>query len=537
MGGTQAATFPQTAVTNLDKFLAKYDSKATPGIEVLVVQDGKELYRRCVGMANLEYGTPISSASVFHIASVSKQFTAFAACLLEQQGKLNLDDDVRKYLPELPYYGSKMTLRHLATHTSGLRDFYDLNALVGFTETDVSFNGQVLRLLFQQKHLNFNPGTKFEYGNSSYTLLGEVVSRVAKQPLAEFLSKQVFKPLGMNHTLVVDDPEMIVPKRVNSYHVFGGVLYKRLLGPVNVGSTGINSTADDLIRWSQNFENPKVGNQNLLRRMSQRAKLSDGTVMGYALGQEFRNYRGLNIAFHGGGDAGYRSYLIRIPEKKFTVVVLSNSREFFPHDVAYGAVDEFLLGGPAVAKPQIKFDPGLLQRFVGYYEIYPGYMVQLTTEKGKLFLQTYGDSQKMELPRVGNYEFKFPILGYSTFVFDHSKNFKWRLFDMTYPVTRVNLKPFNPATVRLKELEGTYYSSELRDEYILQVKNKELVATHRRNDDITLTPIQKDWFHGSSGFFGKVVPVRNQAGHITGIKVSAQRAPNILFRRVGIRQS
>ena len=180
-----AASFGKTQAPTekLDQIVAKYDTKTAPGIEILVVQDGKELYRRTAGLANVEYGVPITKDSVFHLASVSKQFTAFAACLLEQEGKLNMDDDVRKYLPELPDYGTKITLRNLATHTSGLRDFYDLNNLVGFTEADVSNNNQVLKLLFQQKQLNFKPGTKFQYGNSSFTLLGEVVSRVAKKPL------------------------------------------------------------------------------------------------------------------------------------------------------------------------------------------------------------------------------------------------------------------------------------------------------------------------------------------------------------------
>lgn len=329
IGSASAIRVPQKTTDSLDKLVAKYDSQSGPGVEILVVQDGKELYRRSAGMASVEYGIPITKDSVFHIASVSKQFTAFAACLLEQEGKLKLDDDVRKYLPELPDYGTKITLRNLATHTSGLRDFYDLSAMVGFTEADVSSNGQILKLLFQQNHLNFTPGSKFEYGNSSYTMLGEVVSRVAKMPLPQFLAKRVFAPLGMNHTLVVDDPEIIVPNRAYSYYAPGGVLYKRLLGPVNVGSTGINSTADDLVRWSQNFENSTVGNSKIFARMSEHMKLRDGKVLSYALGQEFKNYRGVDIIFHGGGDAGYRSYLIRVPKKKLTVVVLSNSREFF----------------------------------------------------------------------------------------------------------------------------------------------------------------------------------------------------------------
>lgn len=525
----------QSPTDGLDQLIAKYDTKNSPGIEILVVQDGKELYRRAVGMANVEYGVPITKDSVFHIASVSKQFTAFAACLLEQEGKLNLDDDVRKYLPELPDYGTKITLRHLATHTSGLRDFYDLNALVGFTEADVSNNSQVLKLLFQQKHLNFKPGTKFEYGNSSFTLLGEIVSRVAKKPLAQFLNDRIFTPLGMNQTLLVDDPELIIPNRVYSYYTLGGILYKRILGPVNVGSTGINSTADDLARWSQNFENPKVGNLKLFQRMSERAKLADGTTLGYALGQEFKKYRGVEIVFHGGGDAGYRSYLIRVPSRRLTVVVLGNSREFYPVDLAYGALDAFMFNGTKEEAPKAPLDSKLLSQFVGDYEIFPGNIVHVSTAKGKLYLQPLGDPNKMELPQVEAYKFKYPILPHSHLSFEPAKNFTWQLFDMKYTGARLRLKRFKPANTNLKELEGTYYSPELRDEYTLKVTKGQLIATHRRNEDIALTPFQRDWYHGSSDFFGKVLVARDANKRVVGLRVSAQRARDILFRKATTR--
>ncbi|MEQ1821436.1 MAG: serine hydrolase [Fimbriimonadaceae bacterium] len=295
------------------------------------------------------------------------------------------------------------------------------------------------------------------------------------------------------------------------------------------------STADDLVRWSQNFENMTVGNNKILARMSERTKLVGGAVLSYALGQEFRNYRGLDIVFHGGGDAGYRSYLIRVPEKRFTVVVLSNSREFFPHDLAYGALDTFLCGGPTKKTQPLNLDPKVLARCVGDYEIFPGSIVRLSSQSGKLFLQSYGDSTKMELPRVANQEFNYPVYGYSKLIFDKSPNFKWRLFDMTYTGTRLHLKPFKPAQANLKELLGTYYSTELRDEYVLSIRKGQLVASHRRNEDIILTPIQRDWFHGSSDFFGKVIPIRNSAGRITGINVSAQRVRKLYFKRVAAR--
>ena len=236
----------------VDEVFAPWDNKDSPGAAVAVVQNGTIVYKKGYGMANLEYDIPNSPSTVFHIASVSKQFTAFSILLLEKAGKLSLDDDIRKYIPEVPDFGKTITLRHLATHTSGMRDQWNLLAMAGWRLDDVITKEQVLKLVSKQKALNFNPGEEFVYCNTGFTLLAEVVARVSGQSFAEFTQANIFSPLKMKSTLFYDDHEKIVKNRAYSYHEANG--YKKsVLSYANVGATSLFTTAEDLSLWALNF--------------------------------------------------------------------------------------------------------------------------------------------------------------------------------------------------------------------------------------------------------------------------------------------
>ncbi|HOD10164.1 MAG TPA: serine hydrolase domain-containing protein, partial [Flavobacterium sp.] len=287
----------------VDQLIAKYAKPNEPGIAVSVIKDGAIVYKKGVGIANLEYGIPITTSTVFHVASVSKQFTVFSILLLEQDGKLSLDDDIRKYLPEMPNYGNPITLRNLANHTSGIRDNTDLAYLIGTTENDLFSNEQAVKLITSQKGLNFIPGEEFEYCNSGYILLAEIVKRVSGQSFSEFTETRIFKPLKMKNSVFLDNPEMIVKNKAYSYFK-QDTYYKSLLNFSFVGSTGLNTTVEDLSLWALNFENKTIGNNIIFDKMNKKSQLNSGEIINYALGQETKNYKGLNVLFHGGGDAG-----------------------------------------------------------------------------------------------------------------------------------------------------------------------------------------------------------------------------------------
>lgn len=321
----------------IDELFSAYNAN-TPGVAVAIVKDGQVTFKKGYGVANLEYGIPITPKTVFHIASVSKQFTAFSIYLLERQGKLSFEDDIRKYIPEMPDLGRPLKLKHLLAHTSGLRDQWALLTLAGWRMDDIITTEHVLSILRKQRELNFEPGTAFGYSNSGYTLLAEVVRRVSGLTLAEFTRKNIFDPLGMADTQFYDDFNKVVKNRAYSYELENRIYQKKNLNYSNVGATSLLTTVEDLAKWTLNFETPVVGDAALLARFNAPSLLDNGEPVVYAViegetnyhakGQIVRNYRGVTLLNHGGHDAGFRAYLVRFPESRLSVITLSNDEHY-----------------------------------------------------------------------------------------------------------------------------------------------------------------------------------------------------------------
>jgi CubicO group peptidase (beta-lactamase class C family) len=457
----------------------------------------------------------------------------FSILLLEKDGKLSLDDDIRKYIPELPDYGYKITLRNLANHTSGIREIYDLCNLIGAKDNDMITTSQAFKLLINQRSLNFTPGTEYEYCNSGYILLAKIVERVSGKSFAEFTTERIFKPLKMNNSFFLDDPEKIIKNKVYSYYEAGSSFKKSLLNFSIVGSTGLNTTVEDLSLWAMNFESPVIGDSSIFNKMKEKSKLNNSEIISYALGQEVKEYKGLNVIFHGGGDAGYRSYLLRIPKYKFSVIILANSQSFNPLDVAYHIVDYYLddkedkEGIKETNKPEPVINEETLHTFTGDYETMRGLIFTFTTKGNNLYLQITGDSEKIALPSISANEFLFPNFPHSKISFIRANNgqeinqLKWHLSDFVFPGKRIILKPFDKSQINLSEFAGKYYSSELGTEYTFLVKDKNLVATHNRNEDIKMQELQPDVFISNQVYFRKVEFMRNEQSQITGCKISA----------------
>lgn len=332
-----AQKMPPPIERQIDQLFSNYNA-STPGVAVAVVKDGKVIFAKGYGSANLEYGVPNTPKTVFQIASVSKQFTAFAIYLLEKDGKLSLEDDVRKHIPELPETNKLVKIKHLLGHTSGVRDQAALSALAGWRSGDVAKTDNVLRLLVRQKSLNFEPGTQFLYSNSGYTLLAEIVRRTSGQTFAEFTKKNIFEPLAMTNTQVYDDTERIVKNRADSYELENGIYKKKPLNDSVPGPSNILTTAEDMAKWLANFEKPIVGDAELIRRFSEPSLynngdkvvwgISDGEPGFHAKGQIHWNHRGLRLMSHGGHSAAFRSFQGRFPDKNFALVALSNDEHY-----------------------------------------------------------------------------------------------------------------------------------------------------------------------------------------------------------------
>lgn len=335
----------------IDRLFSGYNSN-TPGAAVAVVKDGKIIFKKGYGTANLEYDLPITPKTVFHVASVSKQFTAFSVYLLEKQGRISFEDDIRKYIPEVPDFGKTVKIKHLLAHTSGIRDQWALLTLAGWRMDDIITTEHILKVIGRQKELNFEPGSAFSYSNSGYTLLAEVVKRVSGKTFAEYTEENIFEPLGMNDTLFYDDFNKIIKNRAYSYEIENGTYKKKNLNYSNVGATSLLTTVGDLSKWALNFEKTVVGDPDLIAGFNEPSMLDNGQPVLYAVingensyhakGQFTRNYRGVNLLNHGGHDAGFRAFLLRFPEKKLSIIILSNDENINVFQAAFTIAGYYL---------------------------------------------------------------------------------------------------------------------------------------------------------------------------------------------------
>jgi CubicO group peptidase (beta-lactamase class C family) len=538
---TAAAQTGDDALTKkVDQLFATWDKPESPGAAIAIIKDGAVVYKRGYGSANLEYNVPITPQTVFHVASVSKQFTAFAIAMLASQGKLSLDDDIRKHLPEVPDFGRKITIRHLIHHTSGLRDQWTLLAMAGWRLDDVITKEHIMKMVRYQRELNFDPGAENLYSNTGYTLLAVIVERVSGQSFREYTEANIFKPLGMTNTHFHDDHEEIVKNRAYSYLPTGpgGAIKAAPLNYANVGATSLFTTSEDLARWVINFEDKKIGGPDVIKQMQQQGVLNGGKQLDYAFALVIGPYRGLKTVSHGGGDAGYRSFVFWFPEQRFGVVVLSNLGSFNPQQTAQKIADLYLADKftpepakpPTVERTAVKVDPKILEAYAGRYLLDNRTIVVMSKEGDKLMGQP-GGSPKAELIPQSETTF-FVREANSEVIFERDEKgnvvgFAMKRDSQSQSAKRLNAPPATPA--QLTQFAGDYYSPELGTTYTLVVRDGKVVAQHRRNDDISLTELDGDLFTGNRWFFQTVQFTRDNEKRITGFRLSSGRARNVRF--------
>ena len=360
----------------IDAVFARWTS-STPGCAVGVSKDGKPIVQKAYGLADLEHDVPNRPDTIFEAGSVSKQFTAAAVLLLAQEGKLSLDDPARKYLPELPDYGTPLTIRHMLQHTSGLRDWGEIGGIAGWPRTSRAYtHAHVLDILSRQKALNFTPGAQYSYSNSGYNLAAVIVSRVSGKPFAEFSRERIFAPLGMTRTSWRDDFTRIVKDRAMAYATTADG-YRTQMPFENVhGNGGLLTTVGDLLRWNENFVDQKVGDAAFLKIQQEPGRLNDGSAHQYAMGLTVRDYKGLPEVGHSGSTAGYRAHLTRFPQQRLSVAVLCNVSSGTATQYAM-SVAEMYLGDaleatrtenrPQPERPAFTADPKELSAYVGRY--------------------------------------------------------------------------------------------------------------------------------------------------------------------------
>jgi CubicO group peptidase (beta-lactamase class C family) len=524
----------------VDEIFQQWARPGTPGASVAIIQDGKLAYAKGYGAAHLEYDVPITSDTIFHVASVSKQFTAMSIVLLEQEGKLSLEDDIHKYLPELPDYGHAVTIRQLLQHTSGIRDQWQTLALAGWRLDDVITQNQILRMLYQQRELNFIPGARHLYSNGGFTLLAEIVARVSKKTFPDFAEERIFRPLGMTRTHFHDDHLRVVPGRAYSYDSFDGGYRAAPLNYSNAGATSLFTTALDLAKWLDNFRDPKVGGPKAIARMQEQAVLTDGTKIDYALGLSIDQFRGLRTISHGGADAGYRSYVVWFPDQRTGIVVLSNLANFNPGNIA-NRVAAVYLGQqmkpvstpkppPPVQHTFITLDAAETSRFIGSYSLVDD-RIEVTQKDGKL-LAARGGNAPMELMPISPTRF-FLEQAQSELEFTPKPGNGMGL-KITRPGDTIEGErggASSPDAADLPKYPGRYWSEELETQYTIVLKDGKLSALHAHHGEIALRPTVKDEFRTTTWYMPSVKFTRDGAGAVTGMILGGNRLTGIRFVR------
>ncbi len=345
-GYAPAIAQPHVAEKSVDAIFSKWTS-ATPGCAVGVAVGGKPVLLKAYGMADLEHDVPNTTDTIFEAGSVSKQFTAMAILLLAKDGRLSLDDQVRKHIPELPDYGVPLTIRHMLTHTSGLRDWGSVAGIAGWPRTTRAYtHAHVLDIVSRQKSLNFPPGTAWSYSNTGFNLAAIIVDRTSGMSFAEFSKRRIFQPAGMMHTSWRDNHQQLVKGRAIAYSTTASG-YQIEMPFENVhGNGGLLSTVGDLLKWNENYVTPIVGDLALVAEQQKPGKYSDGRDLDYALGLYVRPLDGVKNVYHSGSTAGYRAHLNRFPESHTSVAVLCNSSDGNASNAANDVSRLYLGRGP-----------------------------------------------------------------------------------------------------------------------------------------------------------------------------------------------
>jgi CubicO group peptidase (beta-lactamase class C family) len=537
----------------IDSLFVSWDKKDSPGCVLGVIRDGKIIYQRAYGMADLERGVVNTPASVMDVGSISKQFTAACILMLERQGKLKLDDPIRQYLPEIPDYGAPLTVRHLIHHTSGIRDYLTLMDLAGLPGTNDYPVEQIVELISRQKELNFAPGSEYLYSNSGYFLLAEIVKRVSGQNLRRFAEENIFKPLGMSHTHIHDDFTEIVPNRSLGYLPLEKDGWQNGISIFDVvGDGAVMTTVGDLFLWDQNFYHNVLagGDPEFVEQLQTPGALNGGEKLDYAFGLHVGMYRGLKKVSHSGGWAGYMAMLQRFPEQKFSVILLANrddiDAQFMADEVTdlclekeFGTVEAETgkkQKSPSPHQPRIRALPAAaLSRLTGAFRNpETSALIKIELKEGNLQVATSsGFIFKMApIERLKFVGVETPIPIAVTFIKAKGGEITGiqTQFADRRPQKFETIQLFSPSQTELAAYEGDYYSPELDVSQRVRVRDGQLTVSLRYDPEpLKLQPTFRDEFV-APGI--SVVFKRNEKGDVIGHAIKAGRVKNIVFGKI-----
>ena len=512
-----------------DRVFAQW-TRETPGCAVGVAQGGRTLLTRGYGMANLETGTPITAETIFESGSVAKQFTAAATLLLMADGKLRLDDKVQKFLPELPEYGRPMTIRHLLSHTSGLREWSNLVAVDGWDRgSRVHRQDDLLEVVFAQKEVNYPVGDYYSYTNSGFGLLVTIIERASGMPYAQFTTERLFKPLGMTQTSWRDDFERIVPGRAQAYSRRGAAWGLEMPFENVIGPGGMLTTVGDWLKWNDHLDKKTLGAW-LVDSLESQATLTSGRKISYAMGLTVGEWRGHREVAHSGSTGGYSTYLMRVPDRGVSVAVLCNgagaNATSFARQVAEVLVPD---ASKPVALDTVALDATAAAKIAGVYRSSRTYE--------PVFIGVPGPGGGRGGPPVRSLRGGGLMIGNNRVIADIGPDGRPAGLRQllasgdTVAYKYVGAGVWTPSATDLKAFAGQYASSEIRATWTARVDSGRLVLSSRRGSRQALSPLYQDAFSG--GGFGTVWFTRDARGQVTAMHMSSARLWNLTIPRVG----
>ena len=533
-----------------DQMMARFDGEHSPGAAVRVWRNGKTLYSKTYGMANLAYGIPFEPETRTNIGSTSKQFTAFAIMLQAERGLLSLDDDIRTHIPELPEFDETIQVRHLITHTSGLREFLNLLSMTGrrLDRGDWIDRSEIIEIVQRQPALQNVPGAEWNYNNTAYGLAAVIVERTSGQDYHVFIQENVFGPLGMTGTMVRPSIRHIVPNLSEGYTP-GPDGYRQIgdLGGA-VGAGGMYSTIGDLQTWVENYANPRIGTRESIDEMMTSFVLNDGVETGYGYGLFMDEQGGLKRVQHGGADVAHRSMLAYYPEINAGITTQSNHAQF-NSNVAFELAEAFFKdameldeeGEGAVAEAEFdaeNYDPEAFDELVGRYALdaSPDFVLTFTREGDTLYVQATGQ-QRLQIEPTSDSTFRLLAVEASvSFVRGEDGAVEGAIMHQNganQPATRLEgeaPEEWAPTEEDLAAFAGRFYSEELETFYTLSVEDGELVMHQRRLGEVVLDPGEEENFTGGNLTFAFE---RDRNGEVIGFYLSNVRTRDVRFGRVG----
>jgi CubicO group peptidase (beta-lactamase class C family) len=530
------------APRRVNSLFAQWDGAGSPGCSVAISRNGRVVYEHAYGMASVELGVPITTETVLGAASISKQFTAMSILLLAERRRLSLDDEISKYVPEWADRESHVTIRHLLTHTSGLREGFSLLGLAQrrFGENE---NEAMVRVLARQKGVNFAPGAEWQYNNGGYNLLGSIVKRVSGQSLRDFEKENIFKPLGMKHSQIRDDGGLLIPHLASGYTADATGIHptSEVIGVV--GNAGLYTTPGDLLLWEDNFESARVGTPGTLAAMQKPAVLTSGKTTSYGFGLFIGNYRGLRTIEHSGGDSGIASNLVRYPDHKLAIALLCNSDTIDVIDLTHKLTDLYLNDVLTTAPPAnagahpvgVKLNESELARRVGTYRVSGGLAdLEVSVRDGKLIGHSYYDDD-VDFDLIPVDSRHVSAFGVNAFEFVPSAANHPQEWIVTRQVGNLRgvlqLVAPAPAKADFRALAGEYRSSEIEASYDVTVGDSGLLLQAPGASSVQLRPFGKDAFTGP-GVGGVLQFFRDSHGEVIGFTMNRYNLRGLRFDRL-----